>query len=504
MNNSSTAGNLPAIERPENEAILNDRRFFGHPRGLGALAAGNLFNSIAWSGVYAILIYYLYSPYTKGLGFSQGQAASMIAAMGACNSMFVILGSWLADRLLGMRKAIIAGNIVKAAAFGILAIPAFSMTQGRIFAFISLILMSLPIMGASNSSLTGQLYRNGDSGRRDAAFTIHTVANNIAGLVTPVVIGFIGQHNYHIGFLISSAAALMYGLTILLTQHKFFGTIGDKPVNPVSVKDLKKISVIAISILVTAVLLITGLVLKKVISFDGIMNIVVTFTFIIPIIFLTNLVRKKDISQADRNRLNPFLKLFLIQIVIALTGTMTSTAIAVFTEAKVNRVLFNITFAPATFTSVSQAYGLILSPVFVWLWTNTKASRVKTTYKFGTGIFLYAFSYIVLAIPVLIGTYDKFSPMWLLGYYFIFGIGDNLTYPIGNSLTARLSPPNYETQMQTAWSQAGTIANGISIILFKIFTTADSQLQLFPIMSAVLFVTGFLVFFLSKRVERDI
>ena len=137
MNNETTKQQVD--ERLE--AVYNDKKFFGHPRGLGALAAGNFFNSFAWGGVYAILIYYLYSPYTKGLGFTQGEAASMIAAMGACNSLFVIVGSWLSDRVLGPRKALVVGNVVKAISFGLLAVPAFSLTQGRVFAVISLILM---------------------------------------------------------------------------------------------------------------------------------------------------------------------------------------------------------------------------------------------------------------------------------------------------------------------------------------------------------------------------
>lgn len=39
---------------PENQAVLNDRAFFGHPKGVGALAFGNLCNSFAWAAVYAV------------------------------------------------------------------------------------------------------------------------------------------------------------------------------------------------------------------------------------------------------------------------------------------------------------------------------------------------------------------------------------------------------------------------------------------------------------------
>lgn len=37
--------------------------------------------------------------------------------------MFVIIGSWFADRVLGARNALVVGNIVKAIAFGLFAIP---------------------------------------------------------------------------------------------------------------------------------------------------------------------------------------------------------------------------------------------------------------------------------------------------------------------------------------------------------------------------------------------
>ena len=176
----------------------------------------------------------------------------MIAAMGACNSLFVIVGSWLADRVLGPRRALVIGNIVKGIAFGLLAIPTMSLAQGRVFAVLSLILMALPIMGASNASLTGLMYRNEDSGRRDAAFTIHTVFNAIAGLIAPVLIGFIGMKSYHLGFFISSIAAFLYGAVIFITRNKYFGNIGSKPARPVTKEELNK--VIKVSILVVVAL----------------------------------------------------------------------------------------------------------------------------------------------------------------------------------------------------------------------------------------------------------
>ncbi|MCR0570709.1 oligopeptide:H+ symporter [[Clostridium] innocuum] len=487
---------------PQLEAVYKDRKFFGHPRGLGALAAGNFFNSFAWGGVYAILIYYLYSPYTKGLGFTQGEAASMIAAMGACNSLFVIVGSWLSDRVLGPRKALVVGNVVKAISFGLLAVPAFSLTQGRIFAVLSLILMSLPIMGAANPSMTGLLYRSDDDGRRDAAFTIHNVANAITGMISPILIGFIGMSDYHLGFFISAMAALAYGLVILFTGKRFFGTIGEKPANPVSREELKKAGLLFAGVVI---LLLAGIgitVSMGVMNFDGILNIITTFSFVIPIVFLYKMYTNKNIIKEEHTKMKPFLKIWCVQCVVALSAVLLNTALAVFIEAKIDRNFMGIEFAPATFTSIYNLLGLVMGAFFVWVWGSTKFGKLKVTKKFSIGVLVNAAAYAVLAVPVLTGGKGSiFSPLWVVGYYFILTIGDNFINPIGVSMTAKLAPASYETQMQSAWQQSNSIANGISIIAFKFFVTADQQMMIFPIMTVLLVGTCLVLLKMSKKID---
>lgn len=501
---SDTLRQGPDSGKTRLEEVLDDKKFLGHPRGVGALAAGNFFNSFAWGALYAILIYYLYSPYTQGLGFTQGQAASMVTAMGACNSIFIILGSWLADRVLGMRKALIIGNIVKGTAFGLLAIPAFSLAQGRIFAILALFLMSLPIMGASNASLTGQLYRKADNGRRDAAFTIHTIANNIAGLIAPVLVGQIGMKNYHIGFLIAAVAAFLYGAVIFFTQHKFFGPLGEKPIKPLEPGMFGKLFVRFVLVLIAVLGIIVALVLAKVISFQGVLNIITSATFIIPIVFLTNLLSKKDLTAVDRRRMKPFLKLFAAQIVMALCGVMLTSMVAIFIDQKIDRRIFGIEVAPGSVGTIYTVLGLVLAPVFVWLWTKTRATHIRTTYKYGLGILLTALGYGLLTIPiVLFKNQAPYSLLWMVFYYLFLTFSDNLVGPIGLSLVVKLSPDAYHTQMQTAWGQAGTIGNGIALVLFNFYQTADQQVNLFPIMTALLVVTALFIFVFSKNIEKD-
>ncbi len=277
------------------------------------------------------------------------------------------MGSWLSDRVMGSRSALVIGNIVKAIAFGMFAIPTVSIGQGRVFAVIGLILMSLPIMGASNASLTGLLYRREDSGRRDAAFTIHTVANAIAGVIAPALVGNLSANNYHIGFAIGSVWALAYGFIIFITRNKFFGTIGAKPASPLSPAEKQKFIRIAVIVAVVAAALIGGTYALGVLSFDGIINVLTTAAFLIPLLFLFQLFRNKNISAEDHRRLPAFLKLWIVQVIVQIASTMITSGVAVFLEAKVDRMFLGFEFAPATFTSIYNVFGLITGPIFVWL-----------------------------------------------------------------------------------------------------------------------------------------
>ncbi|OZG57602.1 amino acid/peptide transporter [Bifidobacterium myosotis] len=50
---------VTSAEEKELNDLRADRSFFGYPKGIASLAAGNFFNSICWGAFFAVLIYYL-------------------------------------------------------------------------------------------------------------------------------------------------------------------------------------------------------------------------------------------------------------------------------------------------------------------------------------------------------------------------------------------------------------------------------------------------------------
>lgn len=485
------------------ENIRKDTKFFGHPRGVGVLALGNFCNSAAWGAFYAILIFYLYAPWMKGLGFSHGDASMLVAALGVGNSILGIVGSWLADRVLGMRKALIWGNLLKAAGMFLFAIPIGSQSLARTFAFIGLLCLAFPIMGASNYSLTGQLYNKTDNKRRDSAFTIYGIVNSMAQLIIPALTAQIGLLNYHIGFAIGGVFALLYGLAVFVTQHKFFGTLGAKATRPLNDEEKKRFSIIAIIVVLVVIIGAISIAIFKFVSFSTVMTTISGLAFIIPIVFLFNLFHKKTLLPSDKQHLKSFLWFYMGQVLYFLGTTLLSTSVLVFIDTKVERNFFGITIAPGSIQTIYAILGLIIGPSILFIWNKTKLGNLNTVLKYSMGLLFYAIAFLCLTLPAFVFTSTaRHSALWIVAFYLFVTICDQLLGAIGFSAVSKLAPSGEETQMQTAWGLGGTIANGIALITFQRLQSVNDQMLMFPVMGIV-FALVFVIFLLNmKRITK--
>ncbi|RBP99158.1 oligopeptide:H+ symporter [Bifidobacterium xylocopae] len=492
-------------DKQELNTLREDHSFFGYPKGIGALAAGNFFNSICWASYGAVMIYYLYKPWTKGLGFTQGEAAQLIAIVSAVNSMFEILGSWLADRVFGARKALIIGNITKGLSCGLLALPAFSLGQGRVFALVGMILMNIPIVGASNSSLTGMLFHRKDS-RRDGAFALHSIANNIAGFITPVISAQLGLVNYHYGFAIGAIAALLYAAIIALPGRRFFGSLGSKPSRPLSKAERKKYSLIALAVLAIIAVYIATLLMTHKADVAALASTVSSCTFVVAIVFFALIWRSKTITKVEHHRLHALIPIVAMQIVIGVDYSIQGTTLLMFLDQKINRRFWNIEIAPGSFNTIVGLIALLSGIFYSWLWLTRFGKRWKSTDRIWFGFIFTGISNLLLVIPTVILNPDatKYSVIWLLVYYVVANLGG---FPYGvaaYSMIAAIAPKSYETQLQTAFTISAAIGTAIMLVAYGHLTTLSQQMPLFWIVGILEIVVALVVMVFRKRIESTV
>ena len=155
--------------------------FFGHPRGLATLFFTEMWERFGFYGARAILIYFMTARIAQGgLGFSTSQAAIIYGLYLSLVYLLSLPGGWVADNILGQRKAVLYGGII-------IALGHFSMTIPRIDTFylgLALIVLGTGLLKPNISTMVGALYSAHDV-RRDAGFSIFYMGINLGAMIAP-------------------------------------------------------------------------------------------------------------------------------------------------------------------------------------------------------------------------------------------------------------------------------------------------------------------------------
>ncbi|WP_308682718.1 hypothetical protein [Stomatobaculum longum] len=174
----------------------------------------------------SIFIDYLYAAAPAGVGLTKVQASQIITLDAALASIFSSVGSFMADRVFGNRRAYRFCTITGPFFYFSLAIPGRGIVGVVLYCCIGY--MNSMVAGSSMYSLLGKLYAKGDE-RRDGAFSYIYVISNI-GAAIPSISGTVALlFGYHAAFAFSAAAAIVGSAYYLLVERKVFGTIGEEP-----------------------------------------------------------------------------------------------------------------------------------------------------------------------------------------------------------------------------------------------------------------------------------
>ena len=185
---------------------------FGHPKGLQTLFFTEMWERLSYYGMRGLLILFMVDSIENG-GYNMDAATA--GAIYALYTAFVYLtglpGGWVADRIIGMKKAVYYGGIVIAAGHFSMAIP----SEITFFGGLLLITIGTGLLKPNVSAVLGDLYPEGGA-RRDAGFSIFYMGINIGAFLGPIVCSYLGEEiNWHLGF---SAAGV--GMVFGVIQYK--------------------------------------------------------------------------------------------------------------------------------------------------------------------------------------------------------------------------------------------------------------------------------------------
>src|SRR5918996_6589433 len=193
-----------------------DRAFFGHPRGLSTLFFTEMWERFSYYGMRALLLLYMTAPLAAGgMELDTATGGAIYGLYTSMVYMATLPGGWVADRLIGQRRAVLYGGIVIACGHFSMAMPSTTTFYLGLF----LIVIGTGLLKGNVSVIVGALYGKDDI-RRDAGFSIFYMGINLGAFIAPLVCGYLGQRvNWHLGF-----AAAGVGMVLGLIQY----ALGDR------------------------------------------------------------------------------------------------------------------------------------------------------------------------------------------------------------------------------------------------------------------------------------
>ncbi len=202
-----------------------DRAFFGHPRGLSTLFFTEMWERFSYYGMRALLLLYMTAPLTAGgLGFDTAQGGAIYGLYTSMVYLATMPGGWIADRLIGPRRAVLYGGLFIAAGHFSMALASLALFYLGLF----LIVIGTGLLKGNVSVIVGKLYASGDN-RRDAGFSIFYMGINLGAFIAPLICGYLGQQiAWHYGF-----AAAGVGMLLGVIKYVLGGqSLGDAGLEP--------------------------------------------------------------------------------------------------------------------------------------------------------------------------------------------------------------------------------------------------------------------------------
>lgn len=210
--------------------------FLGHPKGVYVCFFTEMWERFSFYGMKALLLLYLLQHHK----FGDRAGLDVLGAYGGLVYCVPVIGGLLADRFLGMRKAVIFGGLLLVAGHAGMAFEGAAATtiNGVVvrdesalqifYLSLSLIIMGVGFLKPNVSTIVGRLYAENDP-RRDSGFSLFVAGINLGALFASIVCGYLGQkYGWKYGFG-AAGIGMLLGLVQFLWGRKYLRDVAEPP-----------------------------------------------------------------------------------------------------------------------------------------------------------------------------------------------------------------------------------------------------------------------------------
>jgi len=449
----------------------HQKELFGQPIGLYILFLTEMWERFSYYGMRALLVLYMTTSTLgddergAGLGWTSKEALALYGWYTMLVYVMSIPGGMIADKLIGQKKAVLYGAIILCLGHGVLVLT-------DIWAFytgLGLVILGVGLLKPNISTMVGGLYKEGDI-RRDKGFSIFYIGINLGSLLATMIVGLVVlKWGWHAGFGLAGIVMLL-GLLNFIYGQKYLTQVGNfiKTENdPDEISYGKLYSKLFSS---PKQLLFTGILLAA--SIYGWYTLEwgygLLFLFLTAITALLMMIYKDLDTQVFKDRFMVLLLSFIMVIVFWGAFEQAGGLMNLYTESKIDRVLFGWKIPTVMFQSLNAGFIILFATFIASIWAKRKmkGKEASSLFKMALGIIIMGFGFLFMVFAAM--EFEKSgtsSMIWLVLAYFFHTIGELCLSPVALSFITKLTPVKYASLMMGVYFAATGLGSKVAGIV---------------------------------------
>ncbi|PJD93587.1 MAG: MFS transporter [Legionella sp.] len=402
-----------------------------HPKTLRIFFATEMWERYGFYVVQTLLALYL----ALHFKWPDKSVYELVGSFTALTYLSPVIGGWIADHLIGQKRAILLGALVLLISYVLLSLS----TSDKALCFcLAGIVVGTGLLKPNISSLLGNEYPEG-SPNRESGFTIFYM-----GLTTGIIFGttlpsYLSDHfGWSTAFLSAAFGMVVAGL-IFLYGIRFY-----------RIQDYHGY-VFSYQKIATAVILMLGLWALSfyILNFPMLADLIFVLVVVLSVWYLIYCVKNEPPVQAKQTIVIGLLCLisvmfwaFYFQMFMSLT---------LFIVRVVNPTVFGISFPPPYYVGI-QSVGMIILGLVLSRGKRPLSQAqqiIRTGNKFLTSMFCMTLAYGLITIICHFNfPYGLLSPLYLIPAYLVISLAELLLSPVGlSAVTVLASRKKVSTMM---------------------------------------------------------
>lgn len=335
------------------------------------------------------------------------------------------IGGYIADKYIGIKRALVVGGIMLFIGYGILAL---THNLNNVMWALSFIIVGNGFFKPAPTALISKIFSN-NAASSNSAFTLYYMGVNIGSFLGIAITPIIAEHTgYSAAFGISVLGMIVSLLNYALRYQLLKYVNGERDGEHINLK------------IITMIIL--GSLIQILICYCLFQITDVSFYLIMALCIVMFIYMLQDAMKVTDSKVR-FMQIIGVLLIIeavvyfVIYNQMFSTLV-LFAKHNVHLTLIGLNVSPATYASLDSFWVVILSPILAILYQRSKRTKLSTMpYKYALGTIISGVAFIVLFIICLLSAKDGYiNGNWMILFYVFAALAELLVAALGFSLVA--------------------------------------------------------------------